>query len=166
MPVAALIVVGPGIEVKPVKGDSLRADWNHGEERTNVAIEAIFVHAEIGRGVAQPDEARQQPGWLGKEAQLLWKRTSCEGMFRSSTTLTNLWFRPFRDKLSRVEIIPEMCKKVGLGFALFSAELKQSRCEHQRPTHPASVAMKVPLEAATVLDSFATDSYCEHGTVS
>ena len=52
MPVAALIVVGPGIEVKPVKRDSLRADGDHIQERTNVAIEAIFVHAEIGRGVA------------------------------------------------------------------------------------------------------------------
>jgi hypothetical protein len=38
----------------------------------------------------------------------------------------NLWFRSFRDKLSRLEIICEKCKKVSLGFALFSAELKQS----------------------------------------
>ena len=58
MPVAALIVVGPGIEVKPVKGDALRTNWNHAEERTDVAIEAIFIHAEIGRGVAQSDETR------------------------------------------------------------------------------------------------------------
>jgi hypothetical protein len=47
MPVAALIVVGPGVEVKAVKSDPLRADWNHREERTNVAIEAILVHSEI-----------------------------------------------------------------------------------------------------------------------
>lgn len=47
MPVAALIVVGPGVEVKPVKGDPLRADWNHNKQWTNVAIEAIFVHSEI-----------------------------------------------------------------------------------------------------------------------
>jgi hypothetical protein len=58
MPVAALIVVGPGIEVKTVERDSLRADGDHVQERTNVAIEAIFVHAEIGRRVAQPNEAR------------------------------------------------------------------------------------------------------------
>jgi hypothetical protein len=58
MPVAALIVVGPRIKVKPVKGDPLRTDWNHIEERPNVAIEAIFVHAKIGGRVAQPDEAR------------------------------------------------------------------------------------------------------------
>ena len=60
MPVAALIVVGPGIEVKPVKGDPLGADRDLVQERTNVAIEAIFVHAEIRRGIAQTDEARQK----------------------------------------------------------------------------------------------------------
>jgi len=58
MPVAALIVVGPGIEVKTVEGDSLRADGDHVQERTNVAIEAVFVHAEIGGRVAQSNEAR------------------------------------------------------------------------------------------------------------
>jgi hypothetical protein len=58
MPVAALIVVGPGIEVKTVERDSLRADGDCREAWANVAIEAIFVHAEIRWGVAQPDEAR------------------------------------------------------------------------------------------------------------
>ncbi len=58
MPVAALIVVGPGIEVKPIECNSLLTDRNHLEQRTNVAIEAIFIHAEIRRGVAQANEAR------------------------------------------------------------------------------------------------------------
>ena len=58
MPVAALIVVGPGIEVKTVESDSLRSDWNCREGWTNVAIEAIVVQSEIGGRVAQPDEAR------------------------------------------------------------------------------------------------------------
>lgn len=58
MPVAALIVVGPGIEVKTVESDSVRADRDYIQERPNVAIEAIFVHAEIGGRVAQPNEAR------------------------------------------------------------------------------------------------------------
>jgi hypothetical protein len=62
MPVAALIVVGPGIEVKPVKCDALRADWDLGESRTNLSIEAILVHAEIRRGVPHANEARQQVG--------------------------------------------------------------------------------------------------------
>ena len=69
MPVAALIVVGPGIEVKPVEGDPLRADRNRGEQRTNSAIEAIFVHAEIRRGVAQADETRQERRGLGNRCR-------------------------------------------------------------------------------------------------
>ena len=48
----------PRIEVKPIESDSLRADGEHIQERTNVAIEAIFVHAEIGGRVAQSNEAR------------------------------------------------------------------------------------------------------------
>jgi len=60
MPVAALIVVGPGVEVKPVKGDALSANWNHDKQWANLAIEAIFVHAEIRWGVAQTDESRQE----------------------------------------------------------------------------------------------------------
>jgi hypothetical protein len=71
MPVATLIVVGPGIEVKPVKGDSLRPDRNHGKKRTNVAIEAIFVHAEVRRSVAHANEARHQSRGRGEEAHLL-----------------------------------------------------------------------------------------------
>ena len=66
MPVAALIVVGPGIEVKAVEGDPLRADADYGEERTDVAVEAIFVHAEIRRRVAQPDKTRQERRPLGE----------------------------------------------------------------------------------------------------
>ena len=61
MPVAALIIVGPGIEVKPVKSDPLRADRDHLEERANVAIEAIFVHPEIQRRIAEANETRQKP---------------------------------------------------------------------------------------------------------
>jgi hypothetical protein len=76
MPVAALIVVGPGIEVKTVESDSLRPDRNHRNQRTNLAIKAIFIHAEIGRGVAQPNEARQDRRGLGKRPRSLYKRTS------------------------------------------------------------------------------------------
>jgi hypothetical protein len=74
MPVAALIVIGPGIEVKPVKSDSLYADWDLGKKGAHVAIKAIFVHAEIRRGVAQPDKARQEWGCLGVRARSPWER--------------------------------------------------------------------------------------------
>jgi hypothetical protein len=45
MPVAALIIVRPGIEVKAIEGDSPTADGDRGEARAHVAIETIFVHA-------------------------------------------------------------------------------------------------------------------------
>jgi hypothetical protein len=45
MPVAALIVVRPGIEVKAIKRDSLSADGDRRQARAHVAIETIFVHA-------------------------------------------------------------------------------------------------------------------------
>jgi hypothetical protein len=69
MPVAALIVVGPGIEVKPVEGDPLSADRNRGKKRTNVAIEAILVHSEIRRGVAQADKTRQKRRYVAGTAR-------------------------------------------------------------------------------------------------
>ena len=71
MPVAALIVVGPGIEVKTIESNSLRADWDRGKLRPNVAIEAIFVHAKVRRSVAHANEARHQSRWRGEEAHLL-----------------------------------------------------------------------------------------------
>jgi hypothetical protein len=71
MPVAALIVVGPGIEVKAVERNPLRADWDHEEERPNLAIEAILVHSEVRRGVAQADKARQERRYAGGRARAL-----------------------------------------------------------------------------------------------
>ena len=56
-PVAALIVVRPRIEVNAVEGDSLNANAQGEHARPHFAVEAILVHAEIGGGVAQADEA-------------------------------------------------------------------------------------------------------------
>ena len=56
-PVAALIVVRPCIEVNAVEGDSLDADAQGEDARPHFAVEAVLVHAEIGGGVAQSDEA-------------------------------------------------------------------------------------------------------------
>jgi hypothetical protein len=130
MPVTTLIVVRPGIEVKPIKGDTLRTDRDGGEKRANVAIEAIFVHAEVRRSVAHTNEARHQPRWFGKQAHLLREQASWGWIFDHRRPM-NLWFWPFRDKLSRVEIIRETCKKVRLGFAVFSVKLSERRCERQ-----------------------------------
>ena len=58
-PVAALIVVRPGIEVNAIEGDSLDADAKGGDARAYFPVETVLVHAEVGRGVAHADEA----GW-------------------------------------------------------------------------------------------------------
>ena len=58
-PVAALIVVRPCIEVNAVEGDSLDADAEREDAGAHFAVEAVFVHAEVGGCVAQSDEA----GW-------------------------------------------------------------------------------------------------------
>ena len=50
------MVVGPCIEVKAVEGDALCSHRNGHHARTHVAVEAVLVHAEIRRRVAQPDE--------------------------------------------------------------------------------------------------------------
>ena len=56
-PVAALIVIRPCIEVNAVEGDSLDADAESEDVGAHFAVEAVFVHAEIGGGVAHTDEA-------------------------------------------------------------------------------------------------------------
>jgi len=55
--VRALMVVGPGVEVKAIEGDAAIADRDFGEERADLGIEPVAVHAEVGRGVAVADQA-------------------------------------------------------------------------------------------------------------
>jgi hypothetical protein len=45
------MVVGPGIEVKTVEGDTLVPDGNLGQIGSYFGIEAVAVHAEVERGV-------------------------------------------------------------------------------------------------------------------
>lgn len=46
-PVAPLMVVGPRIEVKAVKGDPLRSNRDDSDVRAHFAVEPVLVHAEI-----------------------------------------------------------------------------------------------------------------------
>jgi hypothetical protein len=55
--VRVLMVVGPGVEVKSIEGDAAIADRDFGEERSDFGVEAVAVHAEVGRRVAVADEA-------------------------------------------------------------------------------------------------------------
>jgi hypothetical protein len=45
MPVAALILVRPAVEVNAIECDALGSDAYYAQAGTNVAIEAILVHA-------------------------------------------------------------------------------------------------------------------------
>jgi hypothetical protein len=55
-PVASLMVVGPCVEVKAVKGDALRSDRDYSHVRTDFAVEPVFVHAEIRRSIPKSKE--------------------------------------------------------------------------------------------------------------
>jgi len=57
-PVAALILIRPGIQINPIERDAAMADGNLRDDLTHFAIEAARVHAEVDRRVAQSHEAR------------------------------------------------------------------------------------------------------------
>ena len=59
MPVAALILVRPAIEVKAIEGHSLHADGKVGECGTDFPVEAVLIHAQVPRCIAQADESRR-----------------------------------------------------------------------------------------------------------
>jgi hypothetical protein len=50
----------PSVEVNAIECDALRAERNHCDVRTHVAIEAVLVHAQVLRRIAQASETR---GW-------------------------------------------------------------------------------------------------------
>jgi len=56
------MVLCPGIEVKTVEGNALIADGYFGEIRANFGVEAVAVHAQIERCIAQPNQAGQEDG--------------------------------------------------------------------------------------------------------
>lgn len=51
-------MVHPGIHFKAVKGDTLFADPKLGQFRTYLPVKAVAVHAEVGRGITESEEAR------------------------------------------------------------------------------------------------------------
>lgn len=49
------MVIRPLVEVNAIEGDAVCADGDGDEERAHFVVEAVFVHAEVGRGVAEAD---------------------------------------------------------------------------------------------------------------
>jgi len=54
-PVAGLIVIDPGVQIKPVKGDALFSDPYFSYIRAHLPVEAVAVHAQVKRRIPQPD---------------------------------------------------------------------------------------------------------------
>lgn len=54
------MLLRPGIEFKAVKGDAVLTDWNFCQIGPHGRIEEIPIHAEVGGGIAQPQEPRQE----------------------------------------------------------------------------------------------------------
>ena len=88
--VAALIFLGGGFHFKAIEGAALRADSNLDKVRPEVAIEAVLIHAEELRRVAQPNESRLDCCRGGQR--------ECVRVHRRP--VRQLRFRPFRDELS------------------------------------------------------------------
>jgi hypothetical protein len=59
-PVAGDIFIEPVVQFKAVEADALRNDGNFGEVGADLGVEAVPVHAEVERGVAETDDPREQ----------------------------------------------------------------------------------------------------------
>ena len=46
------MLVGPGVEVKAIEGHALDSDRDDGYTGAHLAVEAVFVHAEIPRRIS------------------------------------------------------------------------------------------------------------------
>ena len=104
--VAALIFLGCGFHFKAIEGAALPADADLRQLQPEVAIEAVLVHAEEARRVAEANEARHDVcRRIGAGATDVHRRP-----FRS------LRFRPFRDELSLNAIVSELGKNVCPSF--------------------------------------------------
>jgi hypothetical protein len=55
-----LMLLRPGIEFKAVKCDALLTDGNFCQIGPHGSIEEVPIHAEVRRGIAQPQEPRQE----------------------------------------------------------------------------------------------------------
>ena len=62
MPVAGLILFEPGIKFKAIKADALNADADFGQVPPHLRIEAVPVHAEIARRIAETNDPGQEAG--------------------------------------------------------------------------------------------------------
>ncbi len=53
-------MIHPGVQIKPIEGNTLLTDGNFRQIGPYIGIEAVAVHAEILRSIPEPDQAGQQ----------------------------------------------------------------------------------------------------------
>jgi hypothetical protein len=54
------MIVEPGVEFKAIEADTLRTDGDFGQKRPHLGVEPVAIHPEIGRRVANAQDARKR----------------------------------------------------------------------------------------------------------
>lgn len=65
-------MVCPGVQLKPIESDALNSYRNLHQIRPYFAVEAVGIHTQIARGIAQPVEPPQH-----QSGQVMYTRNSC-----------------------------------------------------------------------------------------
>jgi hypothetical protein len=61
-PVPCHVLVSPLVEFMPVERNALFADWNIRDMWTDLGVEAVAVHAEVIRRIAESEKTRLNVG--------------------------------------------------------------------------------------------------------
>jgi hypothetical protein len=54
-------LVYPGVQIKSIEGDALRAERNLGQLWAYLGVEPVAVHAEVEGRIAKANEPRRKP---------------------------------------------------------------------------------------------------------
>jgi hypothetical protein len=74
-PVAAEVLIGPGVQFKAVEGNALYTHPLLTQMRPHFAIEAVFVHPKVSRRISQADNAGKGQGRISRLASWCDRRT-------------------------------------------------------------------------------------------
>ena len=74
-PVAAEVLIGPGVQFKAVEGNALYTHPLLTQMRSYFAVEAVFVHPEVSGRISQADDAGKGQGRISRFARWRDRRT-------------------------------------------------------------------------------------------
>jgi hypothetical protein len=66
-PVAGLILIYPGIQIKAIKGNTLLSDANFSQIRSHLGVKAVSVHAQIEGRIPETDQSWRDTAGLFHE---------------------------------------------------------------------------------------------------